>query len=279
MKILWRISIKEERPELLATLFSNKFGDDIVNIDDALSRFIEIKNMGVSLEGIHFHCGSGQQGSNSFKKAVDLARACMEVGRHCGHTMETLDIGGGFPSAELSESIVNALEDTRNDKLGYRVIAEPGRHFSGNVCTLATRVLGKRVKNGKTCYHLNESLYHSFNCILMDGFSFDTGVNSANNLFYKSWEVNQGEKSENTQMIEKTNMKQGSLFGMTCDGMDILNKNLLLPEMEVGDWIVIGGMGAYTYGVKSLFNGMKSTDKIVVFKNEKIHEEKIRFKL
>jgi hypothetical protein len=29
MKILWRISIKEENPELLATVFSGKFGDDI----------------------------------------------------------------------------------------------------------------------------------------------------------------------------------------------------------------------------------------------------------
>ena len=29
------------------------------------------------------------------------------------------------------------------------------------------------MKQGKLCYHVNESLYHSFNCILMDGVSFE----------------------------------------------------------------------------------------------------------
>ena len=53
------------------------------------------------------------------------------------------------------------------------MIAEPGRHFSAKSCYLATRILGKRIKENKVCYHLNESLYHSFNCNLMDGVSFE----------------------------------------------------------------------------------------------------------
>ena len=39
MKILWRISIVEENPEKMATLFSGKFGDDIPNLDAAHKRF------------------------------------------------------------------------------------------------------------------------------------------------------------------------------------------------------------------------------------------------
>jgi diaminopimelate decarboxylase len=72
---------------------------------------------------------------------------------------------------------LNALKVTEKDPLGYKVYAEPGRHFSGNSFYLLTKVLGKRLKNGKTCYHLNESLYHSFNCNLMDGVSFENSVN------------------------------------------------------------------------------------------------------
>lgn len=34
MKILWRISIKEENPEQLQTIFSGKFGDDIETGDE-----------------------------------------------------------------------------------------------------------------------------------------------------------------------------------------------------------------------------------------------------
>ena len=47
---------------------------------------------------------------------------------------------------------------------------------------------------------------------------------------------------------------------MTCDGMDIIAKNIKLPRMEVGDAIVINGMGAYTSGAVSKFNGMKVTE-------------------
>lgn len=39
MEILWRISIKEENSGNLATIFSNKFGDDISNIAEAEARF------------------------------------------------------------------------------------------------------------------------------------------------------------------------------------------------------------------------------------------------
>lgn len=53
------------------------------------------------------------------------------------------------------------------------MIAEPGRHFSNESCHLAMRVIGKREKSGKICYHLNDSLYHSLNNILMDGFTLE----------------------------------------------------------------------------------------------------------
>lgn len=39
MKILWRLSIVEENPEKMSTLFSGKFGDDIPNLDAAHKRF------------------------------------------------------------------------------------------------------------------------------------------------------------------------------------------------------------------------------------------------
>ena len=55
---------------------------------------------------------------------------------------------------------------------------------------------------------------------------------------------------------------------MTCDGWDIICKNLEIPEMDVGDWIVVGGMGSYTYGPKSAFNGMQALKKIVAWKGE-----------
>lgn len=42
MRILWRISIKEENPEQLSSVFSGKFGDDLSSYDQIYQRFIQI---------------------------------------------------------------------------------------------------------------------------------------------------------------------------------------------------------------------------------------------
>lgn len=249
MKILWRIAIKEEASDKLSTPFSGKFGDDIDSEAKIHSRMKEIRAMGIKLEGIHFHCGSGQHGSSAFGRAVLLARNCMEIGRKYGHNMETLDVGGGFPSGELNQKTIDALQITKNDPLGYRMMAEPGRHFSAYSFYLLTRVLGKRVKGGKTCFHLNESLYHSFNGNLMDGLTFENSEQ-----FYSK--VN----PKAAQQVELGEMENSSLFGMTCDGMDVITKSINVPkDMKVADWLCFSGMGAYTYGPRSTFNGMAST--------------------
>lgn len=65
-------------------------------------------------------------------------------------------------------------------------MAEPGRYLSSKSCLLGTRIIGKRVKNNRVCYHLNDGLYHSFNCILMDGVSFEND----NQQFYSKWDAN-----------------------------------------------------------------------------------------
>jgi diaminopimelate decarboxylase len=70
----------------------------------------QIKDMGIKLHGIHFHCGSGKDGSSGFKRGIDQARQVIKIGREYGHIMDTLDIGGGFPSGELHDSTITALQ-------------------------------------------------------------------------------------------------------------------------------------------------------------------------
>lgn len=82
----------------------------------------------------------------------------------------------------------------------------------------------------------------------MDGISFENS-----NQFYSKMQ-----NKESTSIFETTN---STLFGMTCDGMDILAKNIPVPvEAKVGDWFCFSGMGAYTHGCKSNFNGMLTTE-------------------
>jgi len=64
-------------------------------------------------------------------------------------------------------------------------------------------------------------------------------------------------------------MNSSKLFGMTCDGLDIIAKAMDVPqEMKVGDWLCFSGMGSYTYGPRSTFNGMNSTEVIEYWAGE-----------
>ncbi len=47
-------------------------------------------------------------------------------------------------------------------KVDYKVIAEPGTYFSLESCSLAARVIGKRFKSEKNCYHINDGYKNIF---------------------------------------------------------------------------------------------------------------------
>jgi ornithine decarboxylase len=53
------------------------------------------------------------------------------------------------------------------------------------------------------------------------------------------------------------------VYGPTCDSNDVLGAPITLPDdVEEGDWIEIGMMGAYSLSMRTQFNGF-FTDKIV----------------
>lgn len=46
-----------------------------------------------------------------------------------------------------------------------------------------------------------------------------------------------------------------TLWGPTLDSFDCIIKDVLLPEYEIGDWLVWSDMGAYGTSIVSKFNG------------------------
>jgi len=64
---------------------------------------------------------------------------------------------------------------------------------------------------------------------------------------------------QNHKVLKPNDMEPSEVFGMTCDGLDIIARKLMMPkDVQTGDWLSFGGMGAYTYGPRSRFNGMRS---------------------
>jgi ornithine decarboxylase len=52
--------------------------------------------LGVAVEGVAFHVGSGATNPAAFSHAVELGRAAWDAARAHGFDMKVLDIGGGF---------------------------------------------------------------------------------------------------------------------------------------------------------------------------------------
>ena len=48
---------------------------------------------------------------------------------------------------------------------------------------------------------------------------------------------------------------QSTVWGPTCDSMDVITKDARLPELSIGDWLYYEEMGAYTVAAASRFNG------------------------
>jgi ornithine decarboxylase len=56
---------------------------------------------------------------------------------------------------------------------------------------------------------------------------------------------------------------------MSCDGLDVIGRKIFLPKsLDVDDWLCFGGMGAYTYAVRTNFNGMVGVDRFCVLENK-----------
>jgi ornithine decarboxylase len=72
------------------------------------------------------------------------------------------------------------------------------------------------------------------------------------NGLWKIDEENKGGYGGLPQVIPST------IFGATCDSLDVIIEKISIPELEVGDYLCFKNMGAYTYSASSEFNGIPS---------------------
>jgi ornithine decarboxylase len=227
---------------------SNKYGASLEEVGELLAL---AKDLRLKVTGVSFHVGSGAD-VNSFDDALENARWVFQIGHMFGHKMTLLDIGGGFPGsscgrktfADAAGVIKRALKNYWHDWASpVKMISEPGRFFCAESQTLATQVIGKRVRGGMRSYYINEGVYQSFNCMLYDHSVLleEEGSCADGSVRHKS-----------------------AIFGQTCDGLDQISTGMYLPDMRVGDWLVVPTMGAYTNGAASNFNGFASSNTIVL---------------
>ena len=244
-RLLLRVSFPN--PETKVDL-SKKFG---CTPDMVLPLLRQAKELGIQVVGLSFHVGS--QVPNA-KRHVEAIEACNELLRQTadqGLGLQILDIGGGFPvdyaggELDIHAFCAPIRAALANTPAGIRLIAEPGRFISAPAMTSIASVMGKAERFGRTWYYLDDGLYGSYSGQLFD------------HVFYpKSTPYAKGERFP------------AVLAGPTCDSIDVIAEEIMLPELELGELVVGRMMGAYTWASATEFNFFRRTNIIVMDSDE-----------
>ncbi|KAF9432216.1 hypothetical protein BGZ76_011097 [Entomortierella beljakovae] len=241
-----------------------KFG---APLDTTASLLATAQELELDVIGVSFHVGSGCFDANAFGEAVIRARRVFDQAKDYGFDFKFLDVGGGFPSAHVTEGITfekvaSILGSTVDTLFGpeIRVIAEPGRYYVGSAFTLATQVIARRTikrdiseifetqsENPSHMYYINDGMYGSFNCIMFDHQVCDPQVL-----------LRDGEFAYKQQLMDSRSY--ASVWGPTCDSIDCITPKTSLPLLGSGDWLYFENMGAYTITAASQFNGFKTSE-------------------
>ena len=167
--------------------------------------------------------------------------------------VKIIDIGGGFSSDENALSL-QTIRDSLDPwiKLYHdkQFIAEPGRLFTADCMSLLCSVISKNIRNGIQYYVINNSIHHTFSCII-----FDLHIPKVmQSIDWIDWGT------------DKHEMVDGCIVGETCDGVDVLYHGLVPHDLPLGTTLFFPCMGAYSNASANTFNGFTKPD--VVYYNE-----------
>lgn len=121
-------------------------------------------------------------------------------------------------------------------------------------------------------YYINDGVYGAFNNVMFDHASVRPRVLQMNRdavQVTQSQEIGLPvleEKETRETLLDNTdrNLYPSTVFGPTCDSIDVVARSVLLPKLQVGDWLYFQNMGAYTMAAASSFNGFAPSEKFYV---------------
>jgi ornithine decarboxylase len=232
VSLLLRVSFRS--PGAVCDL-SRKFGCDP---EDAVALARLAAEQGTDVQGFSFHVGSQAPDALKHVEAIDAcARLLAQARRERLGTLTTLDIGGGFPidytqrAVDIGRFCAPIRQALAKLPKRVRLIAEPGRYIIGPAAIGVATVMGRARREGHWWYYLDDGLYGSYSGQLYD------------HARYPVEALRQGSE-----------LLPAVLAGPTCDSIDVIAENLMLPELKCGDLIVGRAMGAYTWASASEFN-------------------------
>ena len=196
--------------------------------------------------GICFHVGSQAMTPDAYAQARERVRQAIVS---AAVTVDVIDVGGGFPSVypgmtppplELYFETIHRAFESLPISYSAELWAEPGRALSAEYSSVVVRVERRR---GEELY-INDGAY---------GALFDAA--------HIGWRYPVALLREPESMVRDHAF---SFWGPTCDDMDYMQGPFPLPaDVQAGDYIEVGMLGAYGAAMRTAFNGFTSDETVV----------------
>jgi ornithine decarboxylase len=197
--------------------------------------------------GICFHVGSQAMSPAAYGEAMERVRAAIV---EAAVTVDIVDVGGGFPSTypgmeppplETYFEVIHKAFESLPISYSAELWCEPGRALCAEYASVLVRVEKRR---GDQLY-INDGAYGALFDAAHIGWRFpvelvrDTRSNARDMAF--------------------------SFYGPTCDDLDHMAGPFMLPaDVDVGDYVEIGMLGAYGCAMRTRFNGFGAEANVEV---------------
>ena len=221
---------------------SAPFGVDEESMDDVVDALAVSSRIEVS--GVHIFAGTQILDADvleaQYRKCLEIAsRLATKLGR----PLSTVDFGGGLGipyfdgDAELDLIRYGELVDAlvRDVDTETRLMVEPGRYLVGEAGLYVTRVVDVKESRGKRFVVVDGGMNHHL-----------AASGNLGQVIKRNFPV-----AVLSRMGDDRSSK-ADVVGPLCTPLDVLARNVSLPEVEVGDLIGVFQSGAYARAASPL---------------------------
>ena len=244
LNLMVRLAVQAEGA---AYSLSGKFG---VDAHQAPGLLLATRRATDELMGVSFHVGSQCMRPTAYQAAMTQAsRALVRAGVFA----DVVDVGGGFPSVypgmvpPALDDYIDSIDRGFSEMMVHETTelwCEPGRALVAEASSLVTQVDLRK----DDALYLNDGAYGSL---------FDA-AHSKWPFPVKLMRVENGEARE----VEGP-LKPFQFYGPTCDSADHMPGPFWLPEdVQEGDYVEIGMLGAYGVAMNTRFNGYGDVETV-----------------
>lgn len=237
--LLVRLRVSSEFAELS---LASKFGIDLADA----APLLQAARQHCDALGICFHVGSQAMTPFAYIQAIERVRAAIA---EAAVTVDIVDVGGGFPSVypgmeppplEDYFAVIDRHYEALPIAYNAELWCEPGRALCAEYSSLVVRVEKRR----------GDELY------INDG-AFGALYDAA----HIGWRFPVASLEDDLSQP----LAEFSFYGPTCDDADYMKGPFMLPaDIQAGDYIEIGMLGAYGAAMKTGFNGFGAAVQVTV---------------